>query len=211
MTGLIHFDYAKSSASYRVRIALNLKGLEADRRTVSLLDKEQRAPDYLAKNPAGLVPVLQDGERPLSQSLAIIEYLDETHGEPPLLPVSPLDRAYVRAMALDIACDIHPLNNLRVLNYLKNTLAIDDDTKNVWYAHWIALGFSAFETKLTNDGKSGRFCFGDTPTLADICLVPQAFNARRFNCDMDPYPEINRILENCDEIAAFSDAHPDKQ
>jgi len=205
------YDYFRSSASYRVRIALNLKGLAPERAFVHLRKKEQRAKDFLAQNPEGLVPMFLTEGRALSQSLAIIEYLDETHHEPPLLPSKPIDRAYVRSLALAISCDIHPLNNLRVLNYLTNTLNINDETRQEWYAHWTTLGLCAIEEKLTMSDEAGAFCFGDQPTLADICLVPQVFNAKRMGCAMDAYTKIETIVANCAALPAFKAAEPGNQ
>jgi maleylpyruvate isomerase len=207
---MLLYDYYRSSAAYRLRIALNLKGLQAERRFVHLRKGEQRAPGYLATNPQGLVPTLVMGERRLTQSIAIIEYLDETHPEPPLLPAKPEDRAFVRAIAFAIACDIHPLNNTRVLGYLEKTLALDQAARDEWYRHWIVEGFQAIEALLTGRAAS-TFCFGDTPTLADICLVPQVANAGRFKIDISPYPRIRAIDAACQELAAFRNARPDKQ
>jgi maleylacetoacetate isomerase len=209
------YTYFRSSAAYRVRIALNLKGLAYEPRFVHLLKGEQRLPEYRALNPQARVPTLVDDGQALTQSLAIIEYLEETHPEPPLLPRNPWDRAQVRALAQIIACDIHPLNNLRVLDYLKNTFGHDEAARTTWIRHWIAEGFEAFEAHLarhaTRHEKGGRFCFGATPTLADICLVPQAFNARRFGCDLAAFPRIRAIEEHCLSLPAFRDAAPDRQ
>jgi maleylacetoacetate isomerase len=207
------YDYFRSSAAYRVRIALNLKGVKPDeRRIVHLRMGNQRAQDYLALNPQGLVPALAlDDGRVLTQSLAIIEYLDETHREPPLLPKEPAARARVRAIALSIACEIHPLNNLRVLNYLLGTLGLAREQKDGWYRYWIDVGFEALEKALARDGATGRFCHGERPTLADICLVPQMANARRFNIDVSPYPTLLRIESACNALSAFADAVPARQ
>jgi maleylacetoacetate isomerase len=207
------YDYFRSSAAYRVRIALNLKGVKPDERTfVHLRMGNQRAQDYLALNPQGLVPALAlDDGRVLTQSLAIIEYLDETHREPPLLPKEPAARARVRAIALSIACEIHPLNNLRVLNYLLGTLGLAREQKDGWYRYWIDVGFEALEKALARDGATGRFCHGERPTLADICLVPQMANARRFNIDVSPYPTLLRIESACNALSAFADAVPARQ
>lgn len=204
------FDYYRSSAAYRVRIALNLKGLVAERSFVHLRRKEQTAKDYLQINPQGLVPTLVDGAHVLTQSLAIIEYLDETRPEPPLLPKDPVGRARVRAIGLAIACDIHPINNLRVLHYLSSPLGLSEEQKNGWYRHWVAEGLAGVEGLLASGG-SGRFCHGDAPGLADICLVPQVFNAERFGCDLAPYPNIRRVAEACRELPAFAAAAPDRQ
>jgi len=207
------YDYFRSSAAYRVRIALNLKGVSPDERTyVHLRMGNQRAQDYLALNPQGLVPALAlDDGHVLTQSLAIIEYLDETHREPPLLPADPVQRARVRAIALAIACEIHPLNNLRVLNYLIGTMGASREQKDDWYRHWIDVGFDALEKMLARDRATGRFCHGDSPTLADICAVPQLANARRFDIDLSPYPTLVRIESACNALPAFADAAPARQ
>jgi maleylacetoacetate isomerase len=207
---MLLYDYYRSSAAYRVRIALNLKGLECERRFVHLRRGEQRAPAYLATNPQGLIPTLVVGERRLTQSLAIIEYLDETHPEPPLLPRDAEGRAFVRAIALAIACDIHPIDNTRVLAYLEKTLGIDQAGRDEWYRHWIREGFKAIEAMLAQR-EASAFCHGDTPTVADICLVPQVANANRFQLDLSPYPRIRAIEAACQELAAFRKARPDQQ
>jgi len=207
------YDYFRSSAAYRVRIALNLKGITPDARThVHLRKGGQRAQDYLAFNPQGLVPaLLLDDGRALTQSLAIIEYLEEAHPEPPLLPRDPVDRARVRAISLQIACDIHPLDNLRVLNYLIGTIGASREQKDDWYRHWIDVGFDALEKMLARDRATGRFCHGDAATLADICVVPQLANARRFDIDLSPYPTLVRIESACNALPAFADAAPARQ
>ena len=207
------YDYFRSSAAYRVRIALNVKGIVPDERTyVHLRMGSQRAQDYLALNPQGLVPALElDDGSVLAQSLAIIEYLDETHPEPPLLPADPVARACVRAIALSIACEIHPLNNLRVLNYLIGTMGVSREQKDGWYRYWIDVGFEALEKTLARDAATGRFCHGDAPTLADICLVPQMANARRFEIDRSPYPTLIRIESACNALPAFAQAAPARQ
>lgn len=207
------YDYFRSSAAYRVRIALNVKGIVPDERTyVHLRMGSQRAQDYLALNPQGLVPALElDDGSVLAQSLAIIEYLDETHPEPPLLPADPVARACVRAIALSIACEIHPLNNLRVLNYLIGTMGVSREQKDGWYRYWIDVGFEALEKTLARDAATGRFCHGDAPTLADICLVPQMANARRFEIDLSPYPTLIRIESACNALPAFAQAAPARQ
>jgi maleylacetoacetate isomerase len=207
------YDYFRSSAAYRVRIALNLKGVIPDERTfVHLRMGNQRALDYLALNPQGLVPALElDDHRVLTQSLAIIEYLEETYREPPLLPASPFGRARVRAIALAIACEIPPPDNLRVLNYLIGTLGVSDEQKNGWYKYWIDVGFEALERQLVRDDDTGAFCHGESPTLADICLVPQIANARRFKIDLTPYPTLTRIDAACNALPAFAQAAPAKQ
>ena len=207
------YDYFRSSAAYRVRIALNLKGIAPDERTfVHLRMGNQRAQDYLALNPQGLVPALElDDGRVLTQSLAIVEYLDETHPEPPLLPLDAAGRARVRAIALGIACEIHPLNNLRVLNYLIGTLGVSREQKDGWYKYWVDVGFEALERKLAHEKETARFCHGDAPTLADICLVPQIANARRFNIDLSPYPTLTGIEAACLALPAFAAAAPERQ
>ena len=207
------YDYFRSSAAYRLRIALNLKGVKPDERTfVHLRMGNQRAQDYLALNPQGLVPALAlDDGHVLTQSLAIIEYLEETVPNPPLLPAQPEARARVRAIALQIACEIHPLNNLRVLNYLLGTLGVTREQKDGWYRYWIDVGFEALERQLSRDAETGKFCHGDSPTLADICLVPQLANARRFNIDLSPYPTLMRIEATCNTLPAFADAEPSRQ
>ena len=206
------YDYFRSSAAYRVRIALNLKGVAPERAFVHLRRNAQRSEDYLALNPQGLVPMLvADDSAVLTQSLAIVEYLDEAYPAPPLLPAAPTERARVRGIALEIACDIHPLNNLRVLQYLKNTLGVSEEQKDAWYKYWIDVGLEALETRLARDAATGRFCHGDTPTLADICLVPQLANARRMNIDVAPYPTLTRIEAAAISLPAFVDAAPAKQ
>jgi maleylpyruvate isomerase len=205
------YNHALSSASYRARIALNLKGLDYDQVLLDLRGGEQRGAEFRAINPQGLVPALVDGEVTLSQSLAIIEYLDETHPEPPLLPADPVDRARVRALSLVVACDIHPLNNLKVLSYLTRDLGLSDETRDRWYHHWIAEGLSALEAMVAGHPATGRFCHGDSPTLADVCLVPQLANARRFDCDISGYPTLLGIDEACQALPAFARAHPSQQ
>jgi maleylpyruvate isomerase len=207
---MILHDYFRSSAAYRVRIALNLKGLEYQRRFVHLRKGEQRAPEYRKHNPQGLLPTLEVDGHELTQSLAIIEYLDETHPAPPLLPKDPADRAFVRAVALLIACDIHPIDNLRVLQYLANTLAVEEPKRDDWYRHWIREGFDALEPMLAARA-TGRFCLGDTPSLADICLVPQVANAKRLNTPLGDYPRIVAINDACLALAAFDSAQPQNQ
>ncbi len=211
------YNYFRSSASFRVRIALNLKELPYDYRAIHLLKNggEQRTPEFRAMNPDALVPVLIDDTREppltLTQSLAIIEYLDETHPEPPLLPREAGERARVRALALGIACDIHPLNNLRVLRYLVKTLGVDEDAKNAWYRHWVEGGLQAMETQLAPSTMTGRFCHGDAPTLADVTLVPQIFNGQRVNCDFTAMPTVMRIFDECMKLEAFLQAVPSAQ
>jgi len=207
------YDYYRSSAAYRVRIALNLKGVVPDERTsVHLRMGNQRAQDYLALNPQGLVPALEiDPQHVLTQSLAICEYLEETHPSPPLLPRDPAGRARVRAIALAIACEIHPLNNLRVLNYLLHTLGVSPEQKDGWYRYWVDVGLEALQTQLAREPATGRFCHGEAPTLADVCLVPQLANARRFKIDVAPYPTLTRIEAACLALPAFAAAAPERQ
>jgi maleylpyruvate isomerase len=209
---MILYGYPMSSASYRVRIALALKGIEVTTVTKQLRRGEQRAKDFLEINPQGFVPVLSlDDGQALPQSLAIIEYLDEVYPQPPLLPAVPIERARVRALSLLIACDIHPLNNLRVLQYLEGSLGEAQSARDTWYRHWIEAGFEALEEALGRDPARGRFCYGDAPSLADVCLVPQVFNARRYSVDLVPFPRIVAIDAACHEIAAFASAAPEKQ
>ena len=207
------YTYAQSSAAYRVRIALNLKDLKPDYEFVHLLKDggQQHAASYRALNPQELVPTLDVDGHHLGQSLAIIEYLDETHPNPPLFPKAPFNRARVRQIAYAIASDIHPVNNLRVRQYLKTVLNVSDEAGNVWYRHWIELGFNAIEAMLSGSRDTGRYCHGDQVTLADICLVPQVANARRFNVPLDTYPTIVRIDEALRKLPAFVAAAPEKQ
>lgn len=204
------YTYFRSSAAYRVRIALNLKGIDYQAVPIDLRPAAHRQPDYLARNPQGLIPALEDGGTVISQSLAIIEYLEETHPHPPLLPGAPLARARVRSLALAIACDMHPLNNLRVLNYLRSPLGQDEGAVNGWYRHWIAEGFSALEEEARR-ASGGRHLFGTEVTLADLCLVPQMFNARRFQCDVEPFPTLRAICSHLETLPAFARAAPDAQ
>ena len=209
MSRIVLYDYARSSAAYRVRIGLNLKRLDYERRQVNLLDSEQKSEAYRALNPQGLVPMLEvDGHR-ITQSLAILVWLDQTVPDPPLMPRDPYDGAHVRAMAMTIACDIHPLNNLRVLKYLKGALGQDQAAVDRWYAHWISEGLPALEALA--GPRAGDFLFGDTPSLADVCLVPQLFNARRFNVPIDAFPTLLRADANATKLDAFAAAHPDAQ
>ncbi|HEY3303641.1 MAG TPA: maleylacetoacetate isomerase [Candidatus Binatia bacterium] len=207
------YTFFRSSASYRVRIALNLKGLEYEQAPIHLRrgGGEQFSSGYKAKNPQALVPTLEDRGRRLTQSLAIIEYLEERYPAPPLLPKDPADRALVRAMALAVACEIHPIQNLRVLSYLRSELKQPEAEANRWAQHWIGLGFSALEQMVLAASKRGKFCFGDAPTLADLCLVPQVANARRFGCDFSGYPTLVRIDAHCVTLPAFVKAAPENQ
>ncbi|HTR57071.1 MAG TPA: maleylacetoacetate isomerase [Casimicrobiaceae bacterium] len=205
------YGYFRSSAAYRVRIALGLKGLPYEHAAVHLRKGEQRAAAYRAINAQALVPTLEDDRGSFTQSLAIIEYLDERHPQPPLLPDMPEARARVRAIALAIACDIHPLDNLRVLQYLVRTLGVDEDAKNAWYRHWVDVGLSALESQLAREATTGKFCHGDSPTLADVCLVPQLANARRSSIPLDAYPTLLRIEAACNALPAFAAAAPEKQ
>jgi maleylacetoacetate isomerase len=207
------YTYFRSSAAYRVRITLNLKGVAYQPEFIHLLrgGGEQRQPAYLKLNPQGLVPTLVDGEEVITQSLAIIAYLDEVYPQSPLLPTDLKARAYVRSLAQTVACDIHPLNNLRVRQYLGEHLGCSDADWQNWYDHWIQEGFKAFEAALTSHPSTGQCCYGDSPTLADICLIPQVFNALRFNCDLSPYPLLQRIYRYCLSLEAFWQAAPERQ
>ena len=202
------YSYFRSSASFRVRIALALKGLPSDYVPVHLVKNEQLQPAYAQLSPAKLVPLLKDGDALVSQSLAIIEYLDETHPQPPLLPGTAAERARIRSLAMDIACEIHPLNNLRVLRYLVHELKVDEEAKNAWYRHWVETGLETVERRLAADAATGRFCHGDAPTLADCVLVPQIFNAQRFDCRLDQLPTVMRVFEACMAQEAFQQAQP---
>jgi maleylacetoacetate isomerase len=205
------YSYFRSSAAFRVRIALNLKRLAYDTAAIHLRRNDQGTPDYRSVNPQGLVPALEDGGRILIQSMAILEYLDELHPEPPLLPKQPADRARVRALAGIIACDIHPINNLRVLRYLTRELAHNEAAIAKWYNHWIAAGFQSLEPLLAQDARTDAFCHGDAPGLADIVLVPQVLNAERYQLDLGAYPTLMRIYENCMKLEPFIAAQPSKQ
>jgi maleylpyruvate isomerase len=207
---MLLYDYFRSSAAYRVRIALNLKGLEAERRFIHLRKDEQRGAGYLEMNPQGLVPTLVVDGEPFTQSLAIIEYLEETHPEPPLLPEDAADRAWVRSIAMAIACDIHPLNNLRILKYLGREFQIDEPRRDDWYRHWVVDGFTALESRLAARA-SGDYCLGERPTLADICLVPQVANAIRLKVPLEPFPRIRAINDACLKLPAFDSTRPEVQ
>lgn len=201
------FNYFRSSASYRVRIALALKGLEYDYRSIHLQKNEQLGEDYASFSAARLVPLLRDGDHLITQSLAIIEYLDETHPAPPLLPGDAAARARVRSLALDIACEIHPLNNLRVLRYLVSSLKVSEDDKDRWYRHWVETGLEVVERRLAE--QPSTYCHGETPTLADCVLVPQIFNARRFNSRLDHVPNVMRVFDACMRLEAFEKTRPE--
>ncbi|MBA1147441.1 maleylacetoacetate isomerase [Ectothiorhodospiraceae bacterium WFHF3C12] len=205
------YDYFRSSAAYRVRIALNLKGLAYESVPVNLREGEQAGAGYAGINAQCLVPTLDTGSARLTQSLAICEYLDEAWPEPPLLPADPEARARVRAIAEIVACDIHPLNNLRVLKYLTGPLSVAEAQKTQWYHHWIHEGFRALEALLQAESQSGPYCLGDNLTLADVCLVPQVYNANRFEVDLDEYPAIRRVHEACERLPAFERARPENQ
>jgi maleylacetoacetate isomerase len=209
MPRAVLYDYFRSSASYRVRIALNLKGVDYELRPINLAEGAQKNGNYRALNPQGFVPMLEiDGVR-LTQSLSIIVYLDQKFREPPLMPADPADAAHVRSLALTVACDIHPLNNLRVLKYLKNNLGVSEEAKDEWYRHWVADGLAALEEMARP--RAGAFLFGDQPTIADVCLVPQLYNARRFSVPVADYPTLRRADETASAHAAFAAAHPDRQ
>jgi maleylacetoacetate isomerase len=206
------YGYFRSSAAFRVRIALNLKGLAYEQAFIHLRKNVQSSSDYLKVNPQGLVPTLDDGGPMLSQSLAIIEYLEETHPAPALLPRDPASRARVRSLAQAIACDIHPIDNLRVLRYLAHDMKQGEKEVELWFNHWIKAGFDGIEAILAHDGKAGRFCHGDAPGMADTCLVPQVFNAKRYpSFDFKPYPTIMRVFDQCLRLPAFQAAVPEKQ
>ena len=205
------YNYFRSSAAFRVRIALNLKGLEYESIAKALTKNEQSAPDYLEVNPQGLIPALAVNDATISQSLAIIEYLNDVQPQPPLLPAEPLARAQVRSMALAIACDIHPLNNLRVLNYLRQNLGQNDDGVNAWYRHWVSEGFRGLELQIAKHSSAQRHCFGDSLSLADVCLVPQMYNARRFKVDLAAFPKLVAISTHLESWPAFAAARPEAQ
>ena len=209
MSQPILHDYYRSSAAYRVRIALNLRGVEYESQPVNLAAGEQKGGEYRTLNPQGLVPMLEIDGLKLTQSLAIIVYLAERFPGPPLLPANSADAAHVRGMAMAIACDIHPLNNLRVLKYLEGSLGVEKDARDAWYRHWVTEGLAALEAMAAE--RAGEYLFGDTPTIADICLVPQMYNARRFDVPLVAFPTLLRADDNASRIEAFAAAHPDRQ
>lgn len=213
MSQLILYSYFRSTAAYRVRIALNLKGLRYTIRPINLVrgGGEHHTAEYLERNPQGLIPSLIDGDRTIQQSLAIVEYLEERFPRPPLLPTDPADRAYVRGLALMVSCDIHPLNNLRVMAFLGERFGVDEAGRMDWYHHWLRFGFDAIERQLRAEPRRGTYCLGDSPSLADVCLVAQLFNARRFGFDLAPYPILLQIDERCRSIPAFAEAAPENQ
>lgn len=204
------YGYFRSSAAYRVRAALNIKGLDYVSLPVSLLAGDHKGADFLEMNPQGFVPFLKDGAQAMGQSMAMLEYLEEAYPDIPLLPADAAGRARVRHLAGIIACDIHPLDNLRVLKYLTGTLKVSEDEKTAWYHHWIIEGFTAFEAML-NKGDTGVFCHGHSPSFADLCLVPQVYNAKRFDCPLEAFPHILHIVDNCNQITAFIRAQPENQ
>lgn len=211
---MILYSYFRSSAAYRVRIGLNLKGLDYQIKPVHLLKDggQQHQPDYVQVNPVQLLPALDDDGLIITQSLAILEYLDERYPELPLLPKASAERAWARSVAQTVACDIHPLNNLRVLQYLKNELHAEEDARNEWYRHWVSVGLQGLEALVQRHGKKAQsFIFGDIPGIAEICLVPQLFNARRFEIDLTAFPRLLAIEEKCLELSAFQKAAPDRQ
>jgi maleylpyruvate isomerase len=206
------YGFSRSSAAFRVRIALNLKGIAWEHINISLPDGDQFDDSYKTLNPQGRVPTLIDGDNVLYQSMAILEYLEETHPEPAFLPSDPVGRARVRGLADIIACDIHPLNNLAVLKFLSREMGADKDAVNfTWYQHWIYEGFNALEAHLAADSETGTFAHGDAPGLVDICIVPQVFNAQRYECDLSPYPRLMGIFAECMKLEAFDNAQPSKQ
>jgi maleylacetoacetate isomerase len=205
------YTYWRSSAAFRARIALNLKGLRAEQLPVHLRHQEQSATAYRARNPQGLVPALEIDGTVIAQSLAIVEYLEEVQPLPALLPAEPLARAQVRSMAYNIACDVHPLNNLRVLRYLKQPLGHSQDAIDTWYRHWVAECFAGLEPLVRKLSTDGRHMYGSNVSLADVCLVPQVYNARRLDCDLDPYPSLIAICDALNQLPAFVDAAPERQ
>ncbi|MDG1707376.1 MAG: maleylacetoacetate isomerase [Emcibacteraceae bacterium] len=211
MSNIILHGFWRSSAAYRVRIALNLKGIDYTQKNYVLGKGEHKADDFIAKNPQGLVPALEVDGKMVTQSLTIIEYLDHIKAENRLLPTAPDERARVQSIAYAIACEIHPLNNLRVLKYLKGPLELDEEAVNSWYRHWVAEEFTALEAKLSSENETGKFCHGDTPGFADTFLIPQIYNAQRFNCDVSAYPTLMAINERCLAMDEFERAIPENQ
>jgi len=213
MAGMKLYTYWRSTAAYRVRIALNIKTMQYEQVPVHLTKDggEQHQGQYRAKNPQGLVPTLMDGGKLITQSLAIVEYLEEKQASPSLLPNEPSARARVRSLAQLIACEVHPLNNLRVLQYLSNEVGVSDSQKTAWYHHWLAEGLGAMEMRLANESDTGQFCHGDEPGLADLCLVPQLYNARRFDFPLDDFPTLVEIDARCRDLDAFRAAAPEAQ
>ena len=205
------YTFFRSSAAFRVRIALNLKGLAYEPAFVHLAKGEHHKPEYSALNPQALVPTLEDGGRLLTQSLAIIEYLEETHPQPPLLPKDAFARARARSLAFLVACEIHPLNNLRTLTHLKKGLGQSEEQVNAWYRHWIADGMAKLESAMAKTPGTGKYSQGDAPGIADCCLVPQVFNAQRYKCDLAPYPTVMRVFDACMRLKSFDRAQPGKQ
>ena len=205
------YTFFRSSTSFRLRIALNAKGLAYTPEFVNLPKMQHRDPAYMAKNPQGLLPALLDGGRLYTQSLAMLEYLDERYPEPPLMPRDIEERAYVRALSQIIGCDIHPVNNVRVLKYLRSRWKLSEEDSNEWYAHWIAEGFRSIEATIKQEGRAGAYCLGERFTIADICLAPQVFNAQRFNCDLAAYPVSVAIAERVMQLPAVLKAHPKEQ
>jgi maleylacetoacetate isomerase/maleylpyruvate isomerase len=205
------YTFFRSSAAFRMRIALNCKGLAYESQIVSLPKDEHKLAAYIAVNPQGLVPALEDRGKIYVQSLAMMEYLEETYPQPALLPAAAEDRAYVRAVAQIVACEIHPLNNLRTLRYVKKSYGLDEEGVNVWYRHWIAEGLGSMESFLASCGKAGKYCYRDQVTIADCCLVPQVFNAQRYACDLAAYPGIMAIFGHCMQLDAFIAAQPSRQ
>jgi maleylacetoacetate isomerase len=206
---MILTTYFRSTAAYRVRIALNLKEIEHELSPLNLFTGEQKTTEFLNHNPDGLIPTLQVGDDLLTQSMAILEYLEEVYPTVSLLPKDPIQRAFVRAIAQTIISDIHPLNNLRVQQYLVNDMDVSADKKLQWYQHWVAIGFKGLETRFKKS--AGKFCFADTLSIADVCLIPQVYNAHRFKCPMDEYPTINRLNAECLKLSAFANAAPESQ
>ena len=213
MTTKLLYSFWRSSAAFRVRIALNLKGVDYQIIPVHLTKNggEQMSDSFSNKNPNRLVPLFEDGQKSIHQSLAIIEYLEEVQPEPALLPKLAIDRAWVRSVAMDITSDIHPINNVRVLRYLIKKLGISNEAKDEWYQHWVKVGLESVEKQLSNDPRIGRFAYGDQPGLIDICLVPQLFNALSTKVDVEPYPTLMRIFHECMKLPAFIDASWEKQ